>query len=134
MSVAYTVGLSVSVQARVQSMCMFILLQQWRALIIDATGAAQGIASGVPWLLRSTAVLMQLSHQCWQPEINGNSVFDIRSLMWDEWSYPEVVILSIVTLGTIRPEDSGAARNDTEFQQSIAQRNPSLRLSGHVWG
>ena len=23
------------------------------------------IASGVPWFLRSTAVLMQLSHQCW---------------------------------------------------------------------
>ena len=40
---------------------------------------------------------------------NGNSVFDIRSLMWDEWSYPEGVILPIVTLGTIRPECSGAA-------------------------
>ena len=24
------------------------------------------IASGVPWLLRSTVVLMQLSHQCWR--------------------------------------------------------------------
>ena len=23
------------------------------------------IASGVPWFLRSTAVLMQLSHRCW---------------------------------------------------------------------
>ena len=23
------------------------------------------IASGIPWFLRSTAVLMQLSHQCW---------------------------------------------------------------------
>ena len=31
-----------------------------------------------------------------------------------EWSYPEGVILPIVTLGTIRPEDSGAAQN--EFQ------------------
>ena len=28
----------------------------------------------------------------------------------------EGVILPIVTLGTIRPEDSGAARNATEFQ------------------
>ena len=35
--------------------------------------------------------------------------------MWDEWSYPEGVILPIVTLETIRPEDSGAARNATEF-------------------
>ena len=35
--------------------------------------------------------------------------------MWDEWNYPEGVILPIVTLGTIRPEDSGAARNATEF-------------------
>ena len=37
-------------------------------------------------------------------------MFDIRSLTWDEWSYPEGVILPIATLGTIRPEDSGAAQ------------------------
>ena len=43
--------------------------------------------------------------------ITGNNVFDIRSLTWDEWSYTEGVIFPIVTLGTIRPEDSGAARN-----------------------
>ena len=43
------------------------------------------------------------------------SHIDIRSFTWDEWSYPEGVILPIVTLGTIRPEDSGAARNATEF-------------------
>ena len=30
---------------------------------------------------------------------------------WDEWNYPEGVIFPIVTLRTIRPEDSGAARN-----------------------
>ena len=35
--------------------------------------------------------------------------------MWDEWSYPEGAILPIVTLGTIRPEDSGAAQNAKEF-------------------
>ena len=51
-------------------------------------------------------------------------MFDIRSLTWDEWSYSEGIILSVVTLGTIRPEDSGAARDATEFQYSIAQRNP----------
>ena len=44
------------------------------------------------------------------------SVFDIRSLTWDERSYPEGVLLPIVTLGTIRPEASGVARNATEFQ------------------
>ena len=49
-------------------------------------------------------------------EKGEDSVFDIRSLTWDEWSYPEGVILSIVTLGTIRPEDSGAARNAMVFQ------------------
>ena len=38
------------------------------------------------------------------------------SLTWDEWSYPEGVILPIVTLGIMRPEDSGAARNATVFQ------------------
>ena len=43
------------------------------------------------------------------------------SLTWDEWSYPKGVILPIVTLGTIRPEDSGAAQNVTEFQHKIAQ-------------
>ena len=42
-------------------------------------------------------------------------VFDIRSLTWDEWSYPEGMILPIVTLGTIRPEDSGAVQNAKEF-------------------
>ena len=36
--------------------------------------------------------------------------------MWDEWSYQEGVILPIVTPGTIRPEDSGAAQNAMEFQ------------------
>ena len=34
---------------------------------------------------------------------------------------PEGVILPIVTLGTIRPEDSGAAQNATEFRHYIAQ-------------
>ena len=48
-------------------------------------------------------------------DVTGNSVFDIRSLTWDEWSYPEGVIPPIATLGTIRPEDSGAAQNATEF-------------------
>ena len=37
-------------------------------------------------------------------------MFDIRSLTWDEWSYPEGVILPIVTLGTIRPEEGGGPR------------------------
>ena len=80
------------------------------------------IASGIPWFQRSTTVLMQLSLQCWRwcrlwyPQITGNNMFDIRSLRWDEWSYPEGVILPIVTLGTIRPEDSRAARNATEIQ------------------
>ena len=60
------------------------------------------IASGVPWFLRSTAEPMQHPHQCWRwcrpwmPYITSNSVFDIRSLTWDEWSYPEGVILTIV--------------------------------------
>ena len=48
-------------------------------------------------------------------------MFDIRSLTWDEWSYPEGVILPIVTLGSIRPKDSGAVQNATEFQHHIAQ-------------
>ena len=30
-------------------------------------------------------------------------MFDIRSLTWDEWSYPEGVILPIVTLGLSDP-------------------------------
>ena len=72
------------------------------------------IASGLPWFLRSTAVLMQLSAgACVGCGSLNNSVFDIRSLTWDEWSYPKGVMLLIVTLGTIRPEDSGAARNAT---------------------
>ena len=38
--------------------------------------------------------------------------------------------LPIVTLGTIRPEDSGAARNATEFQHLIAHAKPK---SPAVW-
>ena len=67
--------------------------------------------------------------------ITGNSVFDIRSLTWDEWSYPEGVILPIVTLGTIRPEDSGAARNATSFiikLYSETQVSGRLGMSGGI--
>ena len=62
-------------------------------------------------------------------------MFDIRSLTWDEWSYPEGVILPIVTLGTIRPEDSGAARNATSFiikLYSETQVSGRLGLSGGI--
>ena len=62
-------------------------------------------------------------------------MFDIRSLTWDEWSYPEGVILPIVTLGTIRPEDSGAARNATSFiikLYSETQVSGCLGMSGGI--
>ena len=62
-------------------------------------------------------------------------MFDIRSLTWDEWSYPEGVILPIVTLGTIRPEDSGAARNATSFiikLYSETQVSGRLGMSGGI--
>ena len=38
---------------------------------------------------------------------NGNSVFDIRSLTLDEWSYSERIIPPIVNLGTIRSRMAG---------------------------
>ena len=42
---------------------------------------------------------------------------------------------TIVTLGTIRSEDSGADRKATALRHlHFLQRNPSIRLSGHVWG
>ena len=56
-------------------------------------------------------------------------MFDIRSLTWDEWSHPEGVILPIVTLGTIRPEDSGAARNATEFSIKL---HSETQVSGRL--
>ena len=62
-------------------------------------------------------------------------MFDIRSLTWDEWSYPEGVILPIVTLGTIRHEDSGAARNATSFiikLYSETQVSGRLGMSGGI--
>ena len=62
-------------------------------------------------------------------------MFDIRSLTWDEWSYPEGVILPIVTLGTIRPEDNGAARNATSFiikLYSETQVSGRLGMSGGI--
>ena len=39
-------------------------------------------------------------------------MFDIRSLTWDEWSYPELLF----TLRTTLAEDSGAVRKAMEFQ------------------
>ena len=56
-------------------------------------------------------------------------MFDIRSLKWNEWSYPEGVILPIVILGTIRPEDSGAARNATEFSIKL---HSETQVSGRL--
>ena len=56
-------------------------------------------------------------------------MFDIRSLTWDEWSYSEGVILPIVTLGTIRPEDSGAARNAQSF---IIKLYSETQVSGRL--
>ena len=74
-------------------------------------------------------------------------MFDIRSLTWDEWSYREGVILPIVTLGTIRPEDSGAAQNAgleirsflqsstaknvQEWQKNLLAIQMSWQFSGH---
>ena len=50
--------------------------------------------------------------------------------MWDEWSYPEGVILPIVTLGTIRPEDSGELR---EMPQSFSIKlHSETQVSGHL--
>ena len=49
--------------------------------------------------IRSTAMPMQLSHQCrhccrpWLPKITGNRVFDIRSRTGDDWSYPAQSLL-----------------------------------------
>ena len=64
------------------------------------------IDNGIPWFLRSTAVPMQLSHQCRR---------------WCSLKYPAIECLTlglshgmnevtfrIVTVGTIRPEDSRA--------------------------
>ena len=57
------------------------------------------IAGGIPWVLRSTAVRMQLPHQCItdvgrgglkQPEIE---CLTIRSLMCYEWRYPQLLLL-----------------------------------------
>ena len=48
------------------------------------------------------------------------------SLTWDEWSYPEGVILPIVTLGTIRPEDSGAARKVSSLNCTANLKSPAV--------
>ena len=57
------------------------------------------------------------------------------SVMWDEWSYPEGVILPIVTLGTIRPEDSGAAQMPQSFSIKLhreTQVSGRLAISGGI--
>ena len=64
-------------------------------------------------------------------DLNGlwSLVFDIRSLTWDEWSYPEGVILPIVTLGTIRPEDSVAVRMPQSFSIKL---HSEIQVSGRL--
>ena len=57
------------------------------------------------------------------------SVFDIRSLTWDEWSFPEGVILPIVTLWTIRPEDSGVSALNCTGKSQVSVR---LGMSGGI--
>ena len=64
-------------------------------------------------------------------------VFDLRSLTWDEWDYPEGVILPIVNLGTIRPEDSGCfsikLHRETQVSGRLGMsggRSPRHALSG----
>ena len=58
------------------------------------------------------------------------------SLTWDEWSYPEGVILPIVTLGTIRPEDSGASAKCHRFSAlnctGKTQVSGRLAISGGI--
>ena len=67
------------------------------------------IASGVPWFLRSTTVLMQLSHQC--------------------WSYLEGVILPIVTLGLSDPRIAELREMPRSSGIKVSGR---LGMSSHV--
>ena len=62
-------------------------------------------------------------------------MFDIRSLTWDEWSYPEGVILPIVTLGTIRPEVAELRKMPQSFiikLYSETQVSGRLGMSGGI--
>ena len=57
-------------------------------------------------------------------------MFDIRSLTWDEWSYPEGVILpNIVTLGTIHPRIAELRKMPQSFSIKLHRESSSLRLS-----
>ena len=56
-------------------------------------------------------------------------MFDIRSLTWDEWSFPEGVILPIVTLWTIEPEDSGVSALNCTGKTQVSGR---LGMSGGI--
>ena len=49
--------------------------------------------------------------------------------MWDEWSYPERVILPIVTLGTIRPEDTELCEMPRSFTIEL---HSETRVSGYM--
>ena len=86
--------------------------------LLDAVMALYGSTSLQQSSKGSCSLLVSgynLRADCQWRTLVPRGVFDIRSLTWEEWSYPEGVILPIATLGTIRPEDSGAAQNATEF-------------------
>ena len=87
------------------------------------------IASGIPWFLRSTAVPMQLSHQCrcwcrpWLPQITGNKVFDIRSLTGDE----------LLLRGLSDPRIADLCGMPLNSALNCIEK-PKSRSSGHIWG
>ena len=54
-------------------------------------------------------------------------MFDIRSLTWDEWSYPGV-ILPIVTLGTIRPRIARLRKMTRSFSINCTAKPKSLAV------
>ena len=72
------------------------------------------IASGVPWFIRSTAVLMQLSHQCWR---------------WCDCGSLRRELSFLLLLWGLSDPSSFSNKLHCEIQVS-----GSLRPSGHVWG
>ena len=51
--------------------------------------------------------------------------------MWDEWSYPEGVILPIVTLGTIRPNIAELRKMPRIFSIKVHSKT---QVSGRLGG
>ena len=60
----------------------------------------------------------------------GNRVFDIRSLMWDEWSYPQLLLWGLSNPTIVEPCWSCLGVNPLHIQRTSVSRHYDICTTG----